>query len=422
MTFSTLKVAWRNLGRNRRRTLLAIGAIGLGQLVVVSVNGMMAGFFQDFMATLTGPLVGHVQVHHPQWREEQAVDQTLNHVAETRAALAALPGVRAVSARILAPALVAPGERSVQPADAEAGMIVGLDPAIESKTDGILEGFAADSLPAGRGVVVGKILARRMNLRPGQTVAVIGQDADEFPVSELLEVKAVVETRVDLVNRFGVVMALPDAQALLALPDRAHELVVRGGDHRQAKALAAGIAALPLMGEAEILTWQEAAPELAQLVGIKHVMDLVFVGILFLAAAAGIANTMMMSTFERRRELGMLLALGTRPRRVVRLVLIEAVVLALLGVAVGSALGAAAVFITSQTGIDYAALAGTGTTADAMEFGYKGIRVSYVVYPRFEFRHVVFGMVAATVTAVLAALWPAVLAARLQPVEALRSS
>jgi putative ABC transport system permease protein len=146
-------------------------------------------------------------------------------------------------------------------------------------------------------------------------------------------------------------------------------------------------------------------------------MDLVFVGILFVAAAAGIANTMMMSTFERRSEFGMLLALGARPRRLVRMILLEAVVLGLVGVAIGSALGAALVLVTSRTGIDYAALTGTG----AEEASFAGLNLSFVVYPRLQARHVWIGTLAVTLTSALASVWPAALVARLQPAEAMRS-
>lgn len=165
------------------------------------------------------------------------------------------------------------------------------------------------------------------------------------------------------------------------------------------------------------MPWREAAPELVTIIEMKSWSDLIFVVILFVAAAAGIANTMMMSTFERTREFGTLLAVGCRPTRMVRMVLLESVVLGLVGVAIGSVLGAAIVLITSQTGIDYSALGGIR----AEEVAFKGLNISYVIYPKFEFRHVLYGVIAVTLTSVLASLWPAAFAARLQPVEAMRS-
>jgi putative ABC transport system permease protein len=219
------------------------------------------------------------------------------------------------------------------------------------------------------------------------------------------------------VNRLGVVLDLESAQRFLALEDQVHEIVVHGSDAREAEPLAASIRKLEPLTGARVLPWREAMPEIASIIDMKGWWDLVFVAILFAAAAAGIANTMMMSTFERTHEFGMLLALGTRPTRVVRLIVLEALLLGLMGVAVGSVLGTAVVLVTSQTGIDYGALGGVQGAGDVAFFG---VSFSYVVYPKLEPRYILMGVVAVTVTSVVAATWPASLAARLEPAKAMR--
>jgi ABC-type antimicrobial peptide transport system permease subunit len=226
-----------------------------------------------------------------------------------------------------------------------------------------------------------------------------------------------VPSTVDLVKTRGVVMGMADAARLLAMPDEAHEIIIHGTDHEEAGGLAERVRALPQLSDAEVLAWRDAVPDLSRMIDLKDWIDLIFVGIVFVAAAAGVSNTSMMSTFERLREFGMLLALGTRPRRLVHMVILESVILGLVGVAIGSVLGWAVVTITGQTGINYAALSGV----DAEDIAYGGVSISYVVYPIFEFRHVAFGLIAVTVTSVVASVWPSFLAARLEPVEALRS-
>jgi putative ABC transport system permease protein len=417
MRLSTWHVAWRNLGRNRRRTLLAVAAIALGQTLVVAVNGLMSGSFDQMLATVTGPLVGHVRIHHPEWEKERAADLTIDHLPEVLAALEALTDTESVSPRVYAAVLAAHGDPSEQPADADVAMIVGVDAPAETAPGGILEGVPADRLPGTRGAVVGQVLANRLGLEPGQTIAVIGQDADEFPNSDLFEVRAIVHSQVELVNRLGVVLDLESAQRFLALEDQVHEIVVHGSDAREAEPLAASIRKLEPLTGARVLPWREAMPEIASIIDMKGWWDLVFVAILFAAAAAGIANTMMMSTFERTHEFGMLLALGTRPTRVVRLIVLEALLLGLMGVAVGSVLGTAVVLVTSQTGIDYGALGGVQGAGDVAFFG---VSFSYVVYPKLEPRYILMGVVAVTVTSVVAATWPASLAARLEPAKAMR--
>ena len=80
MQFSTVKIAWRNLGRNRKRTLLCVGAIAMAQFIVLFINCLMAGMFEDMLDVIMGPLVGHVQVHHKDWRDEQAIDLYIDNI------------------------------------------------------------------------------------------------------------------------------------------------------------------------------------------------------------------------------------------------------------------------------------------------------------------------------------------------------
>ncbi len=419
MRFSTLRIAWRNLGRNKKRTLLCVGAIALAQFIVLFFNCLMAGMFEDMIETITGPLIGHVQIHHKDWREERAVDLYVDRLSEARVSIEALPEVRSVSPRVYSGVLVAPGERTDEPADVEPGMIVGVDLAVETREGGILEGLAPGDLPGGGHVVVGKVLARRLGLEAGQEIAVIGQDADEAPVADLFEVRKILRSSVEIVNRLGVVMSLGDAQEFLALTDQAHEIVVRGDDYQKAEGLAARIGSLTTLGDASVLPWKEVAPELVMIVDMKDWVDYIFLVIVLAAAAAGIANTMIMSTFERTHEFGMLLSLGSRPGRIVSMVVVESIVLGLVGVAVGSILGSALVLYLSRAGLDYGAL--TGISTGETDMAYFGLNMSLIMYPKFEFRHIYFGVVAVTLTAVLASIWPAVVVARLEPVEAMRS-
>ncbi|MHC4915133.1 MAG: ABC transporter permease [Planctomycetota bacterium] len=419
MGFSTLTIAWRNLWRNRRRTLLAVSAIALGQMTVVFVNCLMTGMMDQIVRTVTGPLVGHAQVQHPEWREEQAPELAVEKLGEVRRAILAQPGVRAALPRVYGAVLAAPGERGADPADADPAMIVGVDVAKEAGDGGLLETVPAGDLPGSGRVVVGHVLAKRLDLSAGRQLAVVGQDSEGFPASGLFRVSAVVRGKTDLVNRMGVVMDLSDAAGLLELEDRAHQIVVHGEDYRRAGELVEGLRVLPALAGAEVLSWREALPEIVMMIEVTGVFDAIFLGVLFAAAAAGIANTMLMSAFERTREFGMLTAVGCRPARVVRMIFLEALILGLVGAIVGSLLGTALVLITAHTGIDYAALG--GMSGENLDFAYRGISFSYMVYPRFSVEPLLTGFAAVALTSALAALWPAAIAARLEPVEAMRS-
>jgi len=140
--------------------------------------------------------------------------------------------------------------------------------------------------------------------------------------------------------------------------------------------------------------------------------------IVFIAAVAGIANTLMMATFERMHEFGMLLALGSRPRRLIRMIVIEAVLTGLLGVMIGTVLGYLFVVGTAGSGIDMASWGGSGEVRD---MAYKGLNLPLHVYPRLEPSDTLFGLVAVMFTSLVASIWPAWIAARLEPMEAMRA-
>ncbi len=413
---TTLRIAWRNLGRNRKRSLLAVGAIALAQTTLVFVNGFMAGSYDQMLQTITGPMIGHVQVHHRQWREERAVDLYIDRLDAVRAQIAGLPQVESVSPRLYSAVLAASGEKRGRPADAEPAMIVGVDVSAESARGGLLESVPERAHPHGNKVAVGRVLANRLRVSEGQQLAVIGQDVDGFPASDLFTVGAIIESPVDLVKTRGVVMSIDTAAGFLVMPNQAHEIVIRGSKVERADGLAAGVSALPAVSGREVLSWREAMPEFTRMIDMKDWFDLIFLAIVFVAAASGIANTSMMSAFERTREFGMLLAIGLRPSRVVWMVLLESVLLGLIGVVIGSLAGSGLVLLAAQTGINYAALAGV----ESAEVAFGGVSISYIIYPRFELRHILFGFIAVALTSALASLWPATQAGRLEPAKAMR--
>jgi ABC-type lipoprotein release transport system permease subunit len=406
---STLRIAWRNLWRNGRRTALALSAIGLSVALVLIYDGILRAYGDWMLATITGPMLGHAQAHAPQWRKDRATDRTLRAASRAVEALRRDPEIGGASARVYAPALAALGEEGF------AVLVMGLDPAAESRPTGLLAGVREP--PGGRRVLMGRPLAELMGVKPGDVVALVGQGADGSLANDLFTVAGMVDTSVDLVNRQGVLMELAVAQELFAMPDEAHEIVIHARDPARAREVAARAAALPELRGAEVLDWRTLSPEMVSLLQIVNVAWVLVLVLVFVAAAAGVANTMLMATFERTRELGMLLALGTRPGRIVRMIVAESLALGVVGALFGTALGGALVAITHRTGIDYATLTGGGPS----ELSFAGLRWSLRLYPSLAFADVARVMSAVVATSLLASVWPAARASRLQPAAALRA-
>src|SRR5262245_39518022 len=409
-TGSTARIAWRNLWRNPRRTGLALAAIGLSVTLVLAYTSVLRAYGEWIVETITGPMLGHVQVHAPGWRKDRGMDRTVRGRDTVLAPLRSDPDVAAATARVYAPALAARQEEGF------AVVVIGTDTRAESGPARLLNDLDAP-LNSGH-ALIGRQLAELMGVRAGDQIAVVGQGVDGSLANDLFTIQAVITTSIDLVNRQGIVIDLTDAQTLFAMPGEAHEIVIHARRPEQAAALARRVAAAPAVAGAEVLDWQSLAPEMVTLVRITDLAGALVLVLVFLAAAAGVANTMVMATFERTREFGMLLALGTHPARLVRLVVAESIALGLIGALAGSAIGIALVAITHRTGIDYATLAGGGPS----ELSFAGLRWSLRFYPTLGPLDVTRAIAAVCVTSLLASVWPAVRASRLQPTRALRGA
>ena len=405
---TTVRIAWRSLWRNPRRTSLALAAIGLSVTLVLAYTSVLRAYGDWIVDTITGPMLGHVQAHAPGWRTDRLMDRTLRDVDRMLRQIRQDPAVASATARLYAPALAARAEEGF------AVIVIGVDVAAESGPARLLPPPHGTLRP--RDVLVGQQLGESMGLHAGDQLAVVGQGVDGSLANDLFTVAALVTTPVDLVNRQGVVIDLTEAQTLFAMPGEAHELVIHSARPAEASALAARVAALPLLKETEVLDWETLAPEMVSLIDIVDIAGVLVLILVFVAAIAGVANTMLMATFERTREFGMLLALGIRPARIVLLVLIESLALGTIGALIGAAAGIMLVAVTHRTGIDYATLTGGGPS----ELSFAGLRWSLRFYPTLATIDVIRAAGAVGVTSLLAAAWPALRASRQEPARSLR--
>ena len=402
------RIAWRNLWRNRRRTVLALAAIGLSVALVLMYDGMLRWESDWILDTVTGPMLGHVQVHAPEWRRTRAMDQTMRGVSEVVARLRRDPDITGANPRIYAPALAALSQEGF------AVIVLGIDIAEESRPSRLLAGVTTP-LP-GRQVLMGRLLAEQMGVQPGAQIAIVGQGVDGSLANDLFTVAALIDTPVDFVNRQAVVMAIEDAQSLLVMPDEAHEVVIFARDPTRVARLAMRLNGSPEVGGAEAVDWQTLAPTMVDMLQLVQVAGMFVLVLVLVAAAAGVANTMLMATFERTHEFGMLLALGTAPSRVVQMILLESLALGITGALLGTALGGMLVAWAHHSGIDYAALTGRGPS----QLSVFGMNWTLVIRPRLAPVDITRTVLAVMVTSIVASAWPAARAAHLQPARALR--
>jgi ABC-type lipoprotein release transport system permease subunit len=254
-------------------------------------------------------------------------------------------------------------------------------------------------------VVLGAGLTRRAGARLGDSV--------DLGRGEALTVVGIIRTGMDGIDGRTVVLTRARAALLLGMEGQLHEVAVRARDAAELDALVRALRAR--VPSEEVLAWDDLAPEIRIIIIVFSASPVFMSFILFLAVAFGILNTMLMANFERTKELGLMLALGTRPRRIVALVLSESALLALLGTAAGTVLGLALVGYWSLRGFDLGALMG-GEGVSLMGVAFKP-----VLWPRVGVADLLKTSVPVACLALLAGLWPAVKASRTQPADALRS-
>lgn len=431
---TSLKIAFRNLGRNRKRTYLAVLALGLAQFFVVAVDGFMAGYEDALRDVMTGPLLGHAQIHAPDYREERSMEATVGDLDERLKRLSGHPDVETAFPRVFAPSLAAKTEEGFTT------LVLGVEPRVEAQPGGLLA-RESSSLVEGtlelldeqpnseeqgelgsaahpRAALVGAALARRQGLGIGDELALIGQSADGAMATDLVRVAGVVRSDVEMLNSNGILIPLRAAQRIYGLENQAHEITLRGVESENSEALALSVSQLEDFKTLEVLPWQKLSPQLVQMLGMMGTSTLIILIFLFTAAAAGAANTMVMSTFERAREMGVLLALGAGPSRIVAILVAETLFLGGLGLALGTALGAGLTAYLGHEGFSMAAMAGGNDSVEAM--AVQGINFSFQVFPRIRLSVIEQTFVAMTLTCLLSVLWPAWFVSRLQPTEAMR--
>jgi len=401
---SVFRVAWRNLWRNWKRTAITFTAVSFSTAALVASYALMIGWTAVMEKSVTDLSVGEVQVHHREYRAERSLYDT---ITEPQAILeaAAAAGIPA-SARSFGYGLLSSGAKSA------GAQFWGVHPEAERGVSdlaaNLLEGaFLPDS--PGRTVVLGRKLARTLGAGVGSELVVVVQAADGSLGNELYTVAGILKGVGEGLDRSLALIHRSDFEELFVFPGKVHQIALNSRGETDPDLAAAAI--LPAAGVNEVLTWRQLMPTLSQMFDSMIASVLIFGAVFLLAAGVGVLNTMLMATYERIPEFGLVKAIGASPWRILREISAEALVLGLIGSLAGGVAGVLISLRFQHHPLDLAMF------VDQLDF--MGIAVSSKV-PFALTPACVWGPVLAMwLISVLAALWPAVRAARMKPVEAL---
>ncbi len=405
--FRLWRLAIRDLQRNKRRSALTLVVVMLGLALVIMLHGWEMGAIEGSIENNIRIQTGHIQMRSQSYEEEKVSlkwDQLLEDPWSLVAQAQALPEVRDA-----APVLWASG--IINTSDQSAGLrVYGIDPTAETMTpfrEGIVAGSFLD--PDDRsGLLISRRLAESMELSVGDNVSLMVNTADEQPDEAVFEIRGLFDSGFPGFDESTVFLPLSKAQAFTRVGDRASAIIAFLEDQEEAESVAASLNAPGLT----ILTWRDLNQFMLSAVESSMGVLYLMYGVVLAIVAVVVANTMLMSVFERTREMGIMASLGMKGRQIMGLFLLESATLGVLGVILGVGLGSIGVYYLATVGIHIGDMADVAGTELAM---------GDTIYGAFQWADTVVLALVCLIINLAASLYPAWFATRKEPIDALRT-
>ncbi len=399
-------IAYRDLGRNRRRSLLTGLAVALGLGLLIAMEGLIAGIYEDAIQNSIRLQTGHVQVRATSYETEKMSLKWKDLLPEPGALAAKIAAMSEVKAA--APVLWAGGVLNTN--DDSAGLqVYGID------TESALYAPIRDAIRAGAflaaddrsGILIGKHLADSLGIGVGRKVTLTVVDANGRPQEGVFEIRGLFSTGIPGYDQSAVFMPLSKAQAFTGAGDRASAIMILLHDQNDAAKVAAALSS----ADTAAVTWQDLNAVVLQTLQSSQGYYVLFNGIVMLVVAVIIANTLLMGVFERIREMGILAALGMKGRQIMVMMLLEAALLSLAGIIAGILIGLVGLAYLANVGIYF---------GDAVSSA-GSIAMGSTLYARLVPSSILSLSFWTLLIVLLASLYPAWFAARQEPVAALRA-
>jgi len=397
-------MAWRNVWRSRRRSLVTVAAMSLALLVMILYAGLLEGYFRDMERSVLDLEVGDMQLFAADYRDNPSIYTRIENPDEAVLTPLKQAGYLA-SARLLAYGLAAAGDSSA--GVSFRGVDVEDDARVSRIHEQVAEGRWLDPADT-KGVVLGRRLAHTLAVAPGAELVVLSQGADGAMAYDLYTVRGILRSVGDMTDRTGVFMTADALRELLLVPEGVHQIIVRRPPDVELDAAADRVKSL--VAQLEVKTWRQLLPTIASMMDATRGVMIAMLVIVYSAVGILILNAMLMAVFERIREFGVLKALGVGPFDVLRLILLETGIQTGIAIGVGLALGIPGILYLSHTGIDLAQFAGISIMGIALDPVWRAdISLRVFATP--------IGVLVLIVGA--AVVYPALKAALIRPVDAI---
>jgi putative ABC transport system permease protein len=401
----TFRTAWRNIFRQKRRTILTVLTMFGGFTLSAISIGWADGTYNRIIDMFTRNRLGHIQVHAEGYLDKPSLYKKIDGYEAVGRAIEQTPGVETWAPRLYSAGLASVSEKS------SGVRIIGIDPERESAATRfekkVIEGRSFSPMPSHE-AILGKGVAGTLKAEVGDEIVIVSQGADGSIANDLYTIIGIIESGDAIADQSSFYLHLQDARELLVLEGAIHEIVVVVDKLDRVTRLAETIRQTLNDPELKIAPWQEFARSfyVAMQADKKGAWIMLFV--IVLIVAVGVLNTVLMTVLERTREYGVMRALGTRPFQIVRLVLYEVALMAFIGIVIGFGLSLLINYILSLHGIPM-----------PFTFTYGGMEFTHY-YAEVNAHSFYIPAMTVTLSAIIVSIFPAIKASRIAPARALR--
>jgi ABC-type lipoprotein release transport system permease subunit len=406
-------MAWRNIWRNPRRSILTICAIAFASLLLVFMLSWQFGSYETMINASVKISTGHVQVQTKDYQAKKDMRLVVRNPETLAGILDKTPEVASHTSRANAFSLVSSEKRTY------GVMVIGIDPDKEARVSTLKKLIRQGSYlsPGDQDqALVGTLLAKNLRVEPGHELVILGQGLDGSVAATVVKVKGIFSSGQDEFDRNIIHIPLKYFQDVYTMNGAVHEVVILGKSLKQVQGLKSSVAAdVKNMHDEDqlvVLDWMELIPGLIQAIQMDLVSGFIFYIILIVVVAFSILNTFLMAVFERTREFGVLLAVGTTPGRLAKLLIFESSTITIIGIALGIILGSLVTWYFQVHGILI-----SGASELMRHYG-----LPERMYPQLSVLSITIGAGIVLIITMLTALYPAFKARRLRPVEAMMAA
>ncbi|MBW2599906.1 MAG: ABC transporter permease [Deltaproteobacteria bacterium] len=403
-------MAWRNIWRNPRRSILTILAIIFATMLLVSMLSFQFGSYDTMINTAVKIHTGHVQVQAKGYRDKMDIRLVVPDPGAVDDVIKDIPEVEAYTSRANAFSLVSSSDRTY------GVLLTGIDPEREAKVSTLKKLVRRGEYLAQEDTdmaLVGELLARNLKVDIGDELVVLGQGRDGSVAASVLKVKGIFSSGEDKFDRHSVQMPLGYFQDVFSMRGAVHGVVALGKSledvRKIKKELGAGVRGIDGDGNLVVLDWMELMPGIVQSIQMDLASGLIMYVILIVVVAFSILNTFLMAIFERTREFGVLMAIGMTPGRLMRSLFLESVTITLIGIILGIIFGSMVTWYFQVHGILI-----SGATELLSQYG-----LPERMYPQLSVLSVSVGAGIVLIITILTAIYPVLKVRRLRPVEAM---